>query len=228
MIPRRMAFLGMAVALLIGAGIGAAATYEDDEDTPAALEQPATTTTALPLDTTTTVAEVTTTTPAASTTVGPTTTTRPGATTTTRRGGTTGTTRPATTAPTTPAPACTTSQMAVAVTTDRETYGPGQQVRADSTLRNTSASPCTYSSFDFAATFLDPNGGTLIGFNRRGDATEPTLLGPGQAAEASVTWNRSTCPSTPCPAEHTGTVSVRVTWNFPGGPYVASRTFTLT
>jgi hypothetical protein len=36
-IPRRVAFLGIAALVLAGAGIAAAATHSDDDDTPAAL-----------------------------------------------------------------------------------------------------------------------------------------------------------------------------------------------
>ena len=222
MIPRRLAFLGLAALVLAAAGIAAAATYEDDEDTPAALEQPVTTTTAvLPADTTTTVA-VTSTTAAPA----PTTTTVAGATTTTRRGATTTTRAGATTTTTAPIAACTTAQLEVAVTTDKASYGIGEQVRIHSTLRNRSATTCTYPSFIFAATILSPGGATITGFNRQGDA--PGALGSGQANEAFVNWDRVACTSDICPPNTPGEYTVSATWNFPGGPYTATKKINLT
>ena len=221
MIPRRVALLGLAALILAGAGIAAAATYtDDDDDTPAALEQPVTTTTTLPADTTTTVAVTSTTlTPAPSTTVaGATTTTRRGATTTTRAGATTTTTRPIA--------ACTTAQIEAAVTTDKGSYAPGEQVRIHSTLRNRSATTCTYPSFIFAATILSPGGATIIGFDRQEAA--PGALGAGQAHEATVSWDRFGCAPQPCTQNPPGTYSVAVTWNYPGGPYTATKAFNLT
>jgi hypothetical protein len=220
-IPRRVALLGLAALILAGAGIAAAATYEDDDDTPAALEQPVTTTTStLAADTTTTVATTSTTlTPAPSTTVArATTTTRRGATTTTRAGATTTTTGPIV--------ACTTAQIEAAVTTDKGSYAPGEQVRIHSTLRNRSATTCTYPSFIFSATVLSPGGATITGFDRQ-DAT-PGAIGAGQAHEATVTWDRLGCAPQPCTQNPPGTYSVAVTWNYPGGPYTATKAFELT
>jgi len=221
-IPRRVALLGLAALILAGAGIAAAATYTDDDDTPAALEQPETTTTStLPADTTTTVAVTSTTlTPAPSTTVA-------GATTTTRRGATTTTTRAgATTTTTAPIAACTTAQIEAAVTTDKGSYAPGEQVRIHSTLRNRSATTCTYPSFIFSATILSPGGAKITGFDRQDAA--PGALGAGQAHEATVTWDRFGCAPQPCTQNPPGTYSVAVTWNYPGGPYTATKAFELT
>lgn len=222
-IPRRVAFLGLAALILAGAGIAAAATYTDDDDTPAALEQPVTTTTSTsPADPTTTVALTSTTTaPAPSTTAAGarTTTTRRGATTTTTRAG-------ASTTTTGPIVACTSAQIEAAVSTDKGSYAPGEQVRIHSTLRNRSATTCTYPSFIFSATVLSPGGATITGFDRQGDA--PGALGPGQAHEATVDWNRLGCAPQPCTQNPPGTYSVSVTWHFPGGPYTATKAFTLT
>jgi hypothetical protein len=219
-IPRRMAFLGIAALLLAGAGIAAAATYEDDDDTPAALEQPVTTTTsALPADTTTTVAVTSTTTPAPSTTVAGarTTTTRAGATTTTAGAG-------ATTTTTGPIAACTAGQMEAVVTTDKAAYGPGEPVRIQSTLRNRSAVTCTYPSFVFVAAILSPAGATVTSFERVGES--PGSLGAGQQNEATVTWDRLGCAPQPCTQTTPGEYTVSATWNFPGGPYTATKRVT--
>ena len=213
-----MVFLGIAALLLAGAGIAAAATYEDDDDTPAALEQPATTTTAaLPADTTSTVAAVTSTTaaPASTTTVA-------GATTTTRRGATTTTTRAgATTTTTGPIAACAAGQMEAVVTTDKAGYGPGEPVRIQSTLRNRSAVTCTYPSFVFSAAILTPAGATVTAFERVGES--PGALGAGQQNEATVTWDRLGCAPQPCTQTAPGEYTVSATWNFPGGPYTATK-----
>ena len=219
-IPRRVAFLGLAALILAGAGIAAAATYEDDEDTPAALEQPEPTTTTLFVDTTTTIAVTTTTaTPAPSTTAG-------GATTTTRRGSTTTTARPGATTTTAPIAACTTSQMEAAVTTDKASYGQGEPVRIQSTLRNRSAVTCTYPSFVFSAAILSPAGATVTAFERVGGA--PGALGAGQQNEATVTWDRLGCAPQPCTQTAPGDYTVTATWNFPGGPYTVTRKITFT
>lgn len=222
-IPRRVAFLGIAALLLAGAGIAAAATQEDDDDTPTALGQPVSTTSSLPFDTTTTAALATsTTTPAPSPIAGATTTTattRPGATTTTRRGATTTTTSG-------PVAVCVAGQVQAAVSTDKASYGIGEPVRIHSTLQNRSGSTCTYPSFSFTATILNPSGGTVTSFTRQGDA--PGTLGAGQAHEAFVAWERATCTSDICPPNVTGSYTVSATWNFPGGPHTAARTITLT
>jgi len=191
--------------ILAAAGIAAAATYSDDDDTPAALEQPVTTTTSLVPDTTTTLAATSTTTaPATSTTItGRTTTTRRGATTTTG-----------------PIAACTPAQIEAAVTTDKSSYGIGEPVKIHSTLRNKSATTCTYPSFIFSATILSPGGATITGFNRQSDA--PSALGAGQANEAFVTWERVACTSDICPPNTPGEYTVSATWNFPGGPYTVT------
>jgi len=215
-IPRRVAFLGLAALILAGAGIAAAATYEDDDDTPAALEQPepTTTTTTLFVDPTTTIAVTTTTAPAPSTTVA-------GATTTTRRGATTTTTRPGATTTTAPIAACTTAQMEAAVTTDKASYAQGEPVRIQSTLRNRSAVTCTYPSFVFSAAILSPAGATVTAFERVGEA--PGALGAGQQHEATVTWDRLGCAPQPCTQTPPGEYTVTATWNFPGGPYTVTR-----
>ncbi len=218
-IPRRVTFLGLAAVILAGAGIAAAANYEEDEDTPAALEQVVTTTTSLvPADTTTTVDLISTTTaPAPSTTVA-------GATTTTRRATTTTTRAAATTTTTGPVIACTNAQIEAAVSTDKGSYAPGESVGIHSTLRNRST--CTYPSFIFSATVLSPGGAMITGFDRQGDA--PGSLGPGQAHEARVNWDRLGCAPQPCTQNPPGTYSVSVTWHFPGGPFTANKPFTLT
>lgn len=222
MIPRRVAFLGLAALVLVVAGIAAAATHEDDDDTRAAVEQPAPTTSSLPFETTTTAAVASTTTPAPSTTTAGarTTTTRPGATTTTA------TTRPGATTTTAAIAACTTAQMEAAVTTDKASYGIGEQVRIHSTLRNKSETTCTYPSFVFAATILSPTGTKVTGFERVNEA--PGALGTGQANEAFVTWDRAPCAGDICPPNTPGEYTVSATWNFPGGPYTVTRKITLT
>ena len=222
--PRRVAALGVAILVLAGAGIAAAATYEDDDDTSAALEQPATTTTSTssPAPETTTTLAVTTTSVAAPTTVvAATTTTRRGATTTTTRGATTTTT----TAGTTTA-ACTTAQIEAVVGTDKGTYVQGEPVKITSMLRNRSNAICAYPSFVFSAGVLSPAGTRVAGFDRTGES--PGALGPGQALEASVTWERLGCTPTLCMPSPAGTYSVTVTWNFPGGPYPATQSIQLT
>jgi hypothetical protein len=217
-IPRRVAFLGIAALLLAGAGIAAAATHEDDDATPAALEQPASTTSSLVPETTTTPLGTSSTTPATTTTTAgaATTTTRPGATTTVR-GATTTTSGPV---------ACATAQVQAAVTTDKVSYGIGEPVRIHSTLHNRSGTTCTYPSFIFTATILNPSGGTVTSFTRQGDA--PGSLGAGQAHEAFVTWERVSCTSDICPPNVTGAYTVSATWNFPGGPHTATSKITLT
>lgn len=222
-IPRRVAFLGLAALILVGAGIAAAATHDDDDDNkPAALEQPVTTTTSsLPPDTTTTVALTTTTTPATSTTVGRTTTTRPGATTTTRRGATT-----TTTAAAGAVTACTTGQMQATVSTDKSTYGIGEPVKIQSKLQNRSSTTCSYPSLVFVATILSPSGQRVTGFERVNES--PGEIGAGQVNEATVDWTRVGCTSDICPPNVPGAYTVSATWNFPGGPYTATTTINLT
>jgi len=220
-IPRRVAFLGLAALILAGAGIAAAATYDDADDPPAALEQPQpATTTTLFVDPTTTLAVATTTTaPAPSTTAasGRTTTTRRGATTTARAGATT------TTAAAAP---CTSAQMEAAVTTDKASYGQSEPVRIQSTLRNRSAVTCTYPSFVFSAAVLSPANATVTAFDRVDGA--PGALGAGQQNEATVTWDRLGCAPQPCTQTTPGEYTVSATWNFPGGPYTVTRKVTFT
>jgi hypothetical protein len=222
-IPRRMAFLAVAALLLAGAGIAAAAVHDDDDGTPAALDQSATTTSTTAPEPTTTTTEPPTTT---------TSTTPASTTSTTRRGTTTTTRRPATTTtPTTaarPVTDCTAAQIEVTAATDKATFGQGEPVRVDSTLRNRSSTACTYSSYNFSATFYDPAGNMVTGYNQHADGFGPTPFGAGQAQAASVSWDRLTCPEPLCKATTPGDYRVIVTWTFPGGPYTTSRSFRLT
>lgn len=219
-IPRRVAFLGLAALILAGAGIAAAATHDDDDDTPAALEQPVTTTSSsLPPDTTTTLGPTTTTTPATSTTVGRTTTTRQGATTTTRRGATTTTAAGGVTA-------CTTGQMQATVSTDKSTYAIGEPVHIQSKLQNRSSTTCSYPSLIFVATILNPSGQRVTSFDRTNES--PGEIGANQVNEATVDWTRVSCTSDICPPNTPGAYTVSATWNFPGGPYTATTTINLT
>jgi hypothetical protein len=227
-IPRRVAFLGIAAVLLAGAGIAAAATHDDDDDgggTPTALEQPSTTTSVLPPDTSTTI-EVTTTS-APPTTVGATTTTRRGATTTTTRQGAI-TTRPPAPTTTGAITACTAAQIEVAVTTDKASYAQDERVNIRSTLRNRSSSICTYTNYGFTATILSPAGATITSFTRPGDTSATAMLGPGQQHEATVSWDRVSCAPPFCTQSTPGTYSVAARWEFAGGPYTARRPFNLT
>lgn len=212
MIPRRVALLGLAVLLLGGAGIAAAVTHDDGDDTPMALDRPAETTTSLPAGTTTTTAAPTPT----STSLAPTTTVPSGATTTTAR---------PTTSTTGPVTACTTPQVAATASTDKATYAQGEQVRIFSTLKNTSARACSYPSFVFVAAILDAAGTPIVSFERI-EATPGTLT-PGQAHEATVSWDRISCAPPFCTQSDPGRYSVAVTWNYPGGPHKAAAPFTL-
>lgn len=224
MIPRRVALLGLMALLLAGAGIAAAVTHEDSDETPTALEQPVETTSSLPAETSTSLPAETSTTaaaptsaPATLTTVGPTTTTRAGATTTTAR---------ATTTTSGPVTACTTPQVVAAVSTDKASYAPGEQVKVFSTLKNTSTTRCSYPSLVFVAAILNPAGATIISFDRT-DAS-PGTLAPGQSHEASVSWDQISCAPPFCTQSDPGQYSVMVTWNYPGGPHTAAAPFVLT
>lgn len=225
MIPRQLAFLGLAALLLAGAGVAAAVTHDDDDSEETAAVT--TTTTSFP-DTTTSLAPATTTTPPPTTDAGSTSTTARGATTTTGRATTT--TRGAASTTTTAAIAdCTAAQIEVTATTDKPSYAVGQQVVVNSTLRNRSSTACLYSGHTFTVTILSPAGATIIGF----DVVTPpgpakSRFVPGATLTGSVPWDQRTCQAQPCPQPPPGPYSAVARWTFAGGPYEARAAFTLT
>lgn len=226
MIPGRIVALALAVALLFGAGVTVAATRDSDNQSatgaPPAIDRAETTTSSTALPTTTVTPETsttqspertTTTRQATTTVVRPTTTTRPRASTTT----TTATLRD-----------CAAAQIEVRATTGKRTYAPTEQVTFESTLRNRSTTACTYVGYTFQATFADPAGRRIIEVITVADERAPKPLVPGAVLTGAVPFDQGACQQQPCPTLTPGPgYSATASWGFPGGPYLASATFTL-
>lgn len=228
MIPRRVAFLGIAALLLAGAGIAAAATYEDDDDRPAseALGDPEVTTTlTLAPTTTSTTALPETTTSSPPTTTGQTTTTRRTA--TTARPAATTTSRPGTIAPPGDRPPCLAEQIELSGAPERLSYQAGRPVTLRTTIRNRSSSPCFYRGYTVTMTFLAPGGATIIGSSVVADDLEDRQFAPGEILAHSATWDPQKCPTPPCATPAPGIYSTQADWSFSGGRYTITRDFVL-
>jgi hypothetical protein len=221
-IPRPVAALALAALLLGGAGVAAAITHDDGGGE--AARTAVTTTSSVVVDTTTTTLEPTTTTAAGVTT----TMARDNANTTTSRPARTTTTRAATTTSTTAAASeCTRAQIEVTATTDKSSYGPGQQVKVDSTLRNRSRTTCVYAGHTFQVAIQDAAGRTIITFELIAPGPTGTPFVPGATLTGSVPWDQRTCQTQPCPQPPPGAYSAAAKWTFAGGPYEARAAFTL-
>ena len=213
--------LALAALLLLGAGIGVAATRDPDDESDAAAIQPEVTTSTVAPSTTTVPAETTTTQGFATTT-----TARP-VTTTVVRATTTTTRRASTTTTTATARDCIANQIEVAATTDRASYPPSEQILFQSTLRNRSSTPCFYAGYEFQATFADPAGRRIIEFKTVSPGTRSPLA-PGAVLTGSVPFDPRACQTQPCPTLTPGPgYSVTATWGLAGGPYQARATFAL-
>jgi hypothetical protein len=123
---------------------------------------------------------------------------------------------------------CTAAQIEVTATTDKRSYAPTEQVKFESTLRNRSSTACFYVGYTFAATFADPGGRRIIEVITVADEPVPKTLAPGAVLTGSVPFDQATCQQQPCPTLTRGAgYSATASWGFPGGPYLASATFSL-
>ncbi len=212
----RAVLVGLAALVVAGAGVVVAATREPASDVVAVGPTSTTPTSTIPSSTTSTVVGVT-------TTALPATTARPASPTTTARPATTTTAKPP--APTTtstarPGVACTPAQVAVAITTDRPRYGPGQPVHATSTLRNKSSSACTYNGYTFSAAFLDAAGAPVFPVSTLvADSFADVLLQPGQVLSNNGDWDHRSAPA--------GVYTAKGTWVFAGFTYDVTTTLIL-
>lgn len=215
--------VGVLAFVLAGAGVVAAITHEDDDDR-ALTAQESSTTTSAP-ETTTSSTEP----PATTTTTGGATTTTARVTTTTAARATTSTTRRVTTTTVnTAGQDCTAAQIEVTATTDKRSYGPTEQVKLESRLRNRSTTACSYVGYVFRATFADPAGRTIIEVNTVADPRARTTLVPDAVLTGSVPFDQRTCQTQPCPILTPGSgYTATARWSFPGGPYDATTTFAL-
>jgi cytoskeletal protein RodZ len=207
-----MVAMGLAALLLAGTGIGVAATRDPGDDTAAGSPSPVP-----PAEVTTTSTE-----PAPTTTSTPPTTVAVTTTTTTRRVTTTvaraTTTKPSTTTTATAAVAtCGAASIAVTIATDRPSYGPGEEVKVTSTLRNKSSVTCTYNGYGFTTSFRDEAGHTFGGTRVIADSFADVPFPPGQTITHTGTWDHLGSPP--------GVYTAVGTWNF--GTATAEVTVTL-
>jgi hypothetical protein len=223
---RRLLALGVAALLLAGTGIGIATT-RDPEITEVATEvaePPTSTSSTLPAPTATTATSV----PATTTSRSPSTTVRVTAT-TTRMETTTTAARPPITRPppattTTRKPpalvACSPADVTVTIVTDRPSYGPGELVTANSTLRNRSGSACTYRGYTFTGEFRDAAGIPWAGGEATADATADVTLAPAEPIVQTMPWHHVLSSA--------GVCTVVAAWRFAGQTFEVSTTFALT
>ena len=222
------ALVAVLAALLAAAGVVSAVAYEDDDDSVAEARGGAEVTTT----TTVTIPEATTSTtvlpPETTTTSPPTTTPR---TTTTRRTTTTTTRRTTTTAaPRGPAAVCAADQIDVSGRPERLDYRAGQPVTVRTTIRNRSASPCSYNGYTVTITFVDPGGAPIVASSVIADDFEVRTFAPGATFSHSATWEPSEAcvgPTRPCPTPAAGIYSTQTVWGFSGGRYTATQDFVL-
>lgn len=226
-ISGRMVAMGLAALLLGGAGIAVAATRDPDTKVASGAPEPVnpqpevTTSSTAPPSTTSTS-------PPTTQVEVPSTTARRATTTTVARSTTTTGLRASTTSTISSNMPCTAAQIAVAATTDKATYGPTEQVKLESTLRNRSSTACSYTGYTFRATFSDPAGRPIIDSAQIADAFRPTALVPGAVLTATTPFDQRTCQMQPCPPMMPGTYSATATWTFPGGPFEVRAPFAFT
>ena len=210
----------LAALLLLGVGVAAALTVDEDDETSAPVTtsstRPATSTTARP---TTTTAGATTTTAAEQ----PTTTTAGRSTTTAAPPATE---PPPGTSSTTPAPVrCGADAFRVETVTDKGSYRRDEQIKITSTVTNTSSAPCVIPSYTFiwrveneAGAVVSPETALVADFIR-----EP--LAPGGRYVTSPTWDPLVCqPSGACTRAPAGNYTIIASWNVSAPPPAPSRT----
>ena len=224
MIPRRLVALGLAAVLLAGAGLAVAATRDDPNETAG----PTPTTTVQQVDiTSSTVPDTSTTTvPVIVTSTPPTSRTTP---TTVRRANTTvprvTTTRPPTATTTGSTPSCKPAQIDVTIATDPAGGGPGQEVKATSTLGNKSSEVCFYNGYAFTSAFRHADGRPIIAQSVIADSFADVPLRPGQTITNSGTWDQRLCREPACGRAPAGPYIAAATWNFAGSSYEVTVSF---
>lgn len=145
-----------------------------------------------------------------------------------------GTTRPPATTTTRPPSTvpgrvpCSPLQLSVEATTSQPTYRLGETVRIQATLRNSSNTPCTYTSYGISTRIDDAAGrpvrpAPVLTI----DALEETTLEPGQTLGTASTWDQEVCSGgpTPCTRAPAGRYRARVIWVFTGSPVEGSAFF---
>ena len=228
-IPRRLLALGLAALILAGAGIAVAATRDGSDETaaqapPTTTEQLADTTSSTVPDTTTTVPLIVTSTPPSNRVTSTPTTARRGNTTVPR----VTTTRPPV-SPTTTSPAqpfCKPANIEVTIATDSPSYGPGQAVKATSTLRNKSSDTCFYNGYGFTSAFKNA-GKTIISQSVIADSFADVPLRPGQTITHSGAWDQRLCHEPGCGRAPLGPYTAVARWNFASFTYEFTTTFNL-
>lgn len=170
--------------------------------------------------TTTTVLVTATSTPPSTRATSPPTTARRATTTAPRAASSTSTTPPASSS-------CTPAQIAVTVDTDRATYGPGQEVKITSTLRNRSPSSCLYNGYVFGSAFRNAAGDTFPGVSVIADSFADVPLRPGETISHSASWDHRLCPEPGCGPMPPGPYTAIVTWNFASSAYELTTAFML-
>lgn len=141
------------------------------------------------------------------------------------------TSRPPAPATTTPSPpACSSLLLAAEAVSEKPTYGPGEIVRIQATLRNKSDVACRYSSYGISNRIDNASGqpvrpAPILTI----DTLEENILLPDQTLGSAPTWDQQICSgaAAPCTQAPPGQYRARATWVFAGAPVEGSATFEL-
>ncbi len=126
-------------------------------------------------------------------------------------------------------PRCGPAQIAVTVTPDKPSFGPGERVTVTSTARNQTSEPCAYFSFTLQATFKDSTGRPLGGMAGHGDNFREVALPAGHTLTQKADWDPRVCEAGPdCGPRPPGEYLVTATWSFDSPGVEATASFRLT
>lgn len=118
---------------------------------------------------------------------------------------------------------CPASEVAVTVSTEKRTYGPGAVVRGSSTLENRSATACLLPTRAFVR-IVDSAGKDVSGFAYTMEFRYPVRAEPGKTFSSSFTWDQRDCSGPACTQVPPGTYTVVADWS-ESGPYAGRSTF---
>lgn len=121
--------------------------------------------------------------------------------------------------------------MRVVASTDRESYGPGEDIILNVTARNASSEPCRYWMSRFEYTVQTASGTSLAGGASTGSkvTADPLTLAPNQVLTAGGRWDQRDCLAGPdrCSRAAAGDYLIRVLWAFDETSIEAASSFRL-
>ena len=122
--------------------------------------------------------------------------------------------------------ACPAADVTVSVTTEKDTYAPGETVRGSSTLTNRSTTTCLLPTRAFFR-ILDASGKTVGSFAYTLELRMPVKAEPGKTFTSSLLWDQKDCSGSSCVQVPAGTYVAVADWN-ESGPYSGRGSFKIT